>query len=293
MTGAVPSPALKLYGLFALVTACALVLVAMPRAIAPSEMPALELSAAAVARVTREDAERAASAPNSAAAQELMARFWSFGSSEAAALEDFNLATQRKRALHRLYDRVVAVDGATAALKLREQALVKFEAALDGSLSKTESDAVMGLFANVLIEHQVTRDGEELAPHFVLRTLYKARWNRMLDLAPDLGFAQVERFAYFGWLGLHADNLPLAMRRQALQKYAAAGGPNAAEAQGVLAFLAQDYAESVRSLERAYGEAPSLRVRNYLRGARVAAGMAGQPEAAKAATGSVARTTDP
>jgi hypothetical protein len=268
-----------LYALFALTIGCALVLLVVPRAIAPSELPTLTLPAAAVDRVMREDARRATAAPSSAPARELVQRFLEFGASEVAAIEDARLGIQRRRVLHHLYDRVVAADGAAAALDLREQALARFEAALDLRLPKAQVNGVMGVFANVLSEHRATRNGDEVAPHFVLRTLYKARWNRMMDLAADFGFAPVERVAYFGWLGIHADNLPLSARRQALLKYAAAGGPHAAEAQGVLAFLDHDYVQSIAALEHAYAEAPSLRLRNYLRGARVAAGLSGGPSA--------------
>jgi hypothetical protein len=278
------SPEAALYALFVLVIGCALVLLVLPRAIAPTELPTLRLPAAAVAEVMRDDARRASAAPRSAPALELVQRFQEFGASEIAGIEDARLGIQRRRVLHHLYERVVAADGASAALMLREQALGQLEAALDLRLPKPQVNGVMGVFANVLSEHRATRNGEEVAPHFVLRTLYKARWNRMLDLAADFGFAPVERVAYFGWLGIHADNLPLSARRQALLKYAAAGGPHASEAQGVLAFLDHDYTQSIVALERAYAEAPSLRLRNYLRGARVAAG---------ASDGSTAEGLDP
>jgi hypothetical protein len=264
------TPELGLYVLFVAAIGCSLVLLVVPRAIAPIELPTLTLPAAEVAQVMSDDARRAAAAPHSAEARELMQRFHQFGASEVSALEDARLGLQRRRLLHHLHDRVVAADGAAGALALRAQALAELEAALDARLPQNQVSGVLGVFANVLSEHGVTRNGEELAPHFVLRTLYKARWNRLLDLPIDSDFARVERVAYFGWLGLHAENLPLAARRQALIQYAAAGGPHAAEAQGVLAFLDHDYALAASELERAYAQDHSLRLRNYLRGARVA-----------------------
>jgi len=265
------SPEFALYALLALSSGCALLLLIIPRPIAPVELPILTLPAAEVAQVMREDSRRAAAAPHSDIARELMQRYHQFGANEVVAMEDVRLGTQRRRLLHHLYERLVAADGAAAALALRAKALGELEAALDARLPEAQVEGVMGVFANVLTEHRVTRHGEELAPHFVLRTLYKARWNRLLDLPADFSFERVERLAYFGWLGLHADNLSLTLRRQALIEYAAAGGSQASEAQGVLAFLDHDYATAISQLERAYAAASSLRLRNYLRGAQVAA----------------------
>ena len=273
------SPELALYGLFALCVACALLLLSLPRAIAPTEFPSLTLSAADVALAIRDDARLAASAPNSPAARELNSRFAEFGATELAAIEDARLSSQRRRLLHHLFSRVVAESGEASALALRSLALSKFEAALDARLPADQVPGTMGIFANVLSEHRATRDGEELAPHFVLRTLYKARWNVMLELEPDFRMTRVERRAYFGWLGMHAENLPLGRRREALLKYAAVGGPNALEAVGVLAFLDHDFQHAKAALERAYAAAPSLRLRNYIRGVSVAETLSGEPTA--------------
>jgi hypothetical protein len=277
------APAVGLYLLFACAVVCGLVLAFLPRAIAPTELPALTLSAADVARVLRDDESRAASAPISEIAGEQRRMFLQFGQSEIAALENPQLASQRRQALHHVYERVVAAHGEAGALALREQALAEFERALDLQLPAARTKAVLGLFPNALEQHMATRDGEEIAPHFVMRTLYKVRWNRMNGLDIDWGFARVERIAYFGWLGLHATNLPLPQRRQALQKYAAAGGPHADEALGVLAFLDKDYPHAIEALTRAQALAPGLRLRNYINGALVAAALSGSQTGTQAA----------
>jgi hypothetical protein len=265
----------SMYTLFALAVACALLLAAAPRAIAPTELPGLELPANEVADVLARDAARAQVQPGERS-RELLRLFHEFGQSENAALENAQLVQQRRRALRHVYDRVVEAEGAAAALAVRERALAKFEDLLALQPSPTTAAAVLGVFPSVLAQHGATFDGEEVAPHFVLRTLYKARWNLMTRLPVDFEFARVEKLAYYGWLGLRADNLPLSERRKALQQYAAAGGAHAAEAQGVLAFLDQDYPNAIRELERAHAEHPSLRLRNYLQGAHVAVSLQGQ-----------------
>lgn len=276
------SPASWLYALTVTSIVCGLVLFAMPRAIEPSDLPVLTLSAADVDKVEREDARLAESAPDTPAARQLMESYLSIGANEANALGDGHLIAMRRRVLHHEYESVVAESGKQAGAAMRSYALEQFEAALDSRVPPEQVPGLLGVFPSVLAQHRATRDGIELAPHIVVRTLYKARWNRMFDLPADDGFARVEQLAYYGWLGLHAENLSVRLRRDALVKYAAAGGDGAAEAQGVLAFRDHDYAQALDNLQRAYAENPSLRLRNYLRGARVAAGQAGGPNATAA-----------
>lgn len=256
--------------LFATTLVCGLVLFAIPRAVEPNEMPVLTLSADEVRQIEAEDARRAANAPHTETAKQVRQLYLSFGESESLALENQALLRQRRTALHHQRDLVLKESGPDAADALRCEAVEQLEAALNGR-PVAQITGILGVFPNVLEHFRATRDGLEVAPHFVVRTLYKARWNRMFDLPVSDGFAPAEKRAYFGWIGLHAEGQPLAERRKALIEYAAAGGPRAAEAQGVLAFLDSDYPHAVELLTRAYEETPSLRLRNYLRGARVAA----------------------
>ncbi|MET0385769.1 MAG: hypothetical protein ABW321_07405 [Polyangiales bacterium] len=272
--GPVPAP-WWLYVLLIVSVACGFVLLAIPRALTPTEPPALALSAAAVAAQQAEDAKLALDAPHGAAAEQLISLYQAFGQIERVGTEPRELTDLRRRSLHLAYERVREESGGRAVLALRALALSKLEAALDDELRGEEIGAWLGAFPSVLFKHYATRDGLELAPHFVVRTLYKARWNRALELPLDSDFARIERQAYYGWLGLHAYNLPLGERRQALLGFAAAGGEQASEAQGVLAFLDHDYTRAVDCLARAYAENRSWRVRNYLRGAQVAAASAG------------------
>jgi hypothetical protein len=110
-----------------------------------------------------------------------------------------------------------------------------------------------------------------VAPRFVIRTMYKARWNVIVGLEPTLFFKPIELLSHFGWLALHADNAPISLRLNALQQYAQAGGQRVAEATGVLQFLAGNYREAVRFLAVAYQRESSWRLRNYLLGAQKAA----------------------
>jgi hypothetical protein len=264
------SPEFTLYALLALTPACLLALCVLPRSLAPVEPPALVLDRAQVAEVVHADADSAKAAPKTPEANSLAERFLALGDAENATDQNAPSPKLQRESLARLFRKLAHDLGEPAALHLRSAAVEHLEAALSLKLPDAETQRVLGLFPEAIARHQVTHDGFEVAPHFVLRTLYKARWNLAMGLTPVYKLANVELQAYHGWLALHATNLGPEPRTLALRDYAAAGGQQIAEARGVLAFLSHDYREAVAALEQAEREAPSLRIRNWLRGAHVA-----------------------
>jgi hypothetical protein len=223
--------------------------------------------------VIRADARAERSAPRSPRAEQLERLFLQHGEKEVEVLESRDQYLRRKRLLHEAYEALVREFGQDAALSLRARALGKLEAALDLRLPQAQVKGVMGIFTNALQTHGVTRDGQEVAPHFVLRTLYKARWNLAMGLAADFAFAKVEVVAHSGWLALHADALDVHSRVEALERYARAGGAHSTEAHGILLFLGEEPALASAELQAAYEASGNIRLRNYLLGARVAAGL--------------------
>jgi hypothetical protein len=267
------------YLLLAVTAAASFAVLGLPRDVAPVELPALVLRPEQVRAQEHVDSQLLAAAPKTPAAEALLHAYREYGLHEATLIDNARALNAQRRSLQLAYDRVLSESGPRAGLALRAFALGKLEDALEGRIQGDDVRAWLGVFPNVLIQHLATRDGLELAPHFVIRTLYKARWNRVMDHAAETDFSQVERQAYFGWLGLHAYTLPMMQRRAALLGYAAAGGDHAAEAQGVLAFLDHDFPHAVESLELARQQNPSFRIRNYLRGARAVAAELGPKSA--------------
>jgi hypothetical protein len=266
-----------LYALFTLTVACALLLCAVPRPLAPTDLPVLRLSNSAVQWIERQDERDAKRAPSSPQALELERRFLDYGVAEDDGGDSSETRSQRRHALAATYADLVREVGPALALTMRARALGKLEAALDLRLPDEQLKGVMGIFANVLDRHGATRAGIEIAPHFVVRTLYKARWNLALNLAQDFGFANIEKLAYHGWLALHAENLSVERRLSALDAYATAAGRShaaqVAEAQGVLLYRAKSYAAAVDALQAAYELSGNVHLRNYVLGARLAAGF--------------------
>jgi hypothetical protein len=257
--------------LILLATACAAFLLAQERPVAPLELPSLSLPQAPVEAVLRADSEAARLAPHDPRANELEALLWKQGAAEQHGLEDEDSYRNRRKALELGYRALVAELTEPVALRLRSKAVGQLEAALDLKLKDEQARAVLGVFATVLEREGLSRDGYLVAPLFVVRTLYKARWNILHGLPPDHAFERIEKRAFHGWKALHAAGVPIQRRIEALHAYGAAGGEQLEEALGVLLFRMGDYTQSAEALRAAYHKQGSLRLRNYLLSARSAA----------------------
>ncbi|MBN1656708.1 MAG: hypothetical protein JXA30_23245 [Deltaproteobacteria bacterium] len=242
----------------------------LPRPVAPIELPSLKLDKRQVERVIREDRVLAKRPLASEEAARIQALVLEKGESEREATEPLHRFQRRRLDLARAVVALRERRGDQALVALRAKAVEMLEKALALQLSKRESQGVLGAFPVYLERYGATRNGEIVAPRFLIRTMYKSRWNVTVGLDPTFLFKPVERLAHFGWLALHADNAPIQLRIKALQQYALAGGRQVAEANGVLHFLAGNYPQAVRFLSAAYQQKGSFRLRNYLLGAKKA-----------------------
>jgi hypothetical protein len=258
--------------LLVLGSACAALLLAQERHVAPLELPSISLPAEPVQSVMRADAEAARLAPRDARATELEGLLIAQGEAEARGTEDASAYGNRRRALDLVHRALVAESSEAAALRLRARAVEELDAALQMRLPKARAKAVLGAMTTVFAREGVSRNGYLVAPLFVVRTLYKARWNLLVGTTADHAFEQVEKRAFYGWQALHTERVPLRDKIAALHEYAKAGGDHVEEALGVLLFRFGDYAQAANALQTAYGKQHSVRLRNYVLGARLAAG---------------------
>jgi hypothetical protein len=242
---------------------CALVLLWIPRPVEPDEMPGLRLPVAEVSRVLRRDqAAVSVSLPRQESSR-LERLYLDQGRYERAGVRPPE-AGLRLKELRRRLRRFGKKQGEEAMVALRARAVARLRSALDIELDEKQTLGVLGSFPKTLRTFGASRDGELVAPWFVVRTLYKARWNLVHGLVPTEGMERVELLAYYGWLALQAEEAPLDMRVRALALYASLGGADAEEAQGVLSYRIGDLAAAERHLQAAYQQRPGLRLRNYL-----------------------------
>jgi hypothetical protein len=259
--------------LMAVAAGCAALLMALPRHVPPLLTPPLSLDAKAVAEALRQDAALARTAELSERARALDALLLEHSRAELSGPEEARAYRARRKLLRERYDDLVQAEGERAALALRAVATERFEAALDLQLPTEQARAAIGATSATLAREGATIDGVLIAPRFVARSMFEARWNVLHGRPVEADLSPVKRRALFGWQALHAEALPMARRLQALDRYAEAGGARAQEALGVLLFRARHHAAAAQALAAAQADHGSIRLRNYVLGARLAAGL--------------------
>lgn len=241
----------------------ALAIMAFPRPVVPTHTPGLHLSAEAVAQVRREDQRRASLAPTEERAERVRELYAEYSRAEVRGGETRAASLARVRALDEATLEVARQDGEEALWALRAEATATLMAAMEGGIDQVEREALLGTFPDVLSRYGAVRDGELVAPPFVARTLFVARWNAAHGLAPTQGMGEAELRAYWGWLALEADQAPVGHRLVALEGYAQAGGTSVLEARAVLLFEAGQMLAASEAFELAYEEEGTLRLRNH------------------------------
>jgi len=238
---------------------CVGLLIALPRPIEPTELPALRLDAAAVTEVRA--ARRAASAPESPQAALLRNLYLEQGRAEVNRDTESALEVRRTRVDNAVAAFLEAHDEEALAA-LRNAMVAELPAALGGDLEPEEEEGTLGSFPRILERYHAAVDGVVVAPDFVVETLYAARWNTIFHREPTDGFTDVEKQAYWGWLALRS-RADMELRKSALEHFAEAGGSGAAEAAAVLAFHSGSPAQAAILFDRLYEGTGELRFRNH------------------------------
>jgi hypothetical protein len=256
------SEELTCVSLLALMPACAIFLLVLPRSVEPTNFPGLRLDSKEVTRVLDRD-RSLESRDGSALERELWKLFLEQGAAERGLTEPPSAFVRRRDQIRRTLVGIQEAPGDKSIEALQARAARHLELALGLSMSRKNAEQVLGSFPNFLERYQLAREGILLAPHFVIRTLYKSRWNLIHDLPATYAFSRVERLAYYGWLTLHTDSAALSLRQEALYEYERLGGSRVAEAKGAFYFQQGQYERATFFLERAAKQHPTLRLRNY------------------------------
>jgi hypothetical protein len=235
----------------------------LPRAVPMVEPPSLTLDRAEARRVQDHDRSLAETAPRSKAARALERLVREQNLAEVGPGEPAGTFDARRQDLARAVERVHADHGADGLEALRAAALEGLDRALDGRLAQAEHAALLGSFPRVGARYGLWHDGYRLAPRFVVRTLFKARWNALVGLAPTELLSPVEQLAYWGWLALHAPVADPALREDALVRYAALGGKGIHEAQAWMSHRSGRPAEAARWMVLAHEASGGVRLRNH------------------------------
>lgn len=227
----------------------------------PLELPALTLPPAAITAVREADA--ALTEPTGARADTRRTIYGEANVAEHDATDYPGQAQIRAGRLGMALTALVEEHGEDAVAACRVADTERAMRALRGDVEEGSAVEALGGFVRMMERYDMARDGRQTAPAFVVRTALKARWNAVHGRALTEGLAPIELQAYWGWLALHATSAPPDRRLEALERYEAAGGPNAAEARGVLLFEAGDMAGAREAFEAAHAATGSFRLRNH------------------------------
>jgi hypothetical protein len=232
-----------------------------PRPAPPDEMPALILPAAEVAHEIAAQHALAAHAPESEEETHRRELYLATGRAEVHMDDSPEQYASRAAALSYLASQI-ATQGDDALAAARARDVDRMMPALRGEGDEDERTGELGAFPRNLERYGEVVDGRRIAPEFVLRTGFFARWNAIHGLDPTDGMTPLARRAYYGWLALEGGDAPVGMRREAVDAYAAAGGTRVWESRGVLAYAEGEMAEARVDFEHAYDLTGSVRLRN-------------------------------
>lgn len=234
-----------------------------PQPAPPREVPPLALRPSAVAEQIRLDEAAAAAEPESEHTELRRDVYTETNTAEIEANDYPPTVEDRRRRLHAAVAAAVEAHGQEVIAEMRAADVQRMERALRGELGPNATTAELGAFIRMMERYAMASGGRQLAPRFVVRTAFKARWNAMHGREATEGFSDVELRAHWGWLALQAQSAPMAMRLEALEHYAQAGGPRAGEARGVLLYQAGRTEEAAEAFRAAHAARPSFRMRNH------------------------------
>jgi hypothetical protein len=234
-----------------------------PRAAPPSQMPALALPPAQVRAQIEADRAAADAAPDDRLEETRREIYTEANEAELEASDPPARALRRQRRLEDSLEALAEAHGPDAVAAVQAADLARAERAMRGALPEVRRPGELGGFVDMLRRWGMVEGERQVAPRFVVRTAFKARWNAMYGREPTEGMSEVERRAHWGWLALRAEAAPLAARLEGLERYAEAGGERVAEARGVLLYE-EGLGERARdAFEAAHAARPSFRLRNH------------------------------
>lgn len=252
----------------------ALVLLNLPRAVEPGDVPGLRLPREAVEAQLARDRRLAEALPRSESAHTFDALMRVRLQASATGGTLYETAENQKLGRSAALQTMLRESGKEALDAFRARAAEQAISAITGQVPPDEMRARVGRLIDHMFQYDMARDAHILAPSFVIRTAAKLRYNLAADRSPIEGFSPIELQAHFGWLALHAKSLSLPERIVALEKYERAGGPRSMEARAALYYAGGKANDAAKLWTGLYERTGNLRFRNMARAgtARAAAG---------------------
>jgi len=239
-------------------------LIAMPKAVAPTELPDLVLPLDAAAAAADADAELAALAPTGPVVTRFLEAYDEQGQAELAVPpQPVAVREARIGRMRRDLEQIASTHGEQAIGALRAAAAARVDPVAHGDEDLEDARRTLGSFVEVIEAYGLYRDGRPFAPPVVFRALYEARWNALAGLPFTEGLQPVEVQAYWGWLAYYGEEAGIERRAEAFRQYVHAGGAPSNEAIATMAYFVGDFPGAARFFWRAHAETGSIRLRNH------------------------------
>jgi hypothetical protein len=244
-------------------TACSIVVVAAPRQVQPSQLPALRLPRVAVAEALAADQQRARHVPQSPALERWLELFREEGLAEREKSVNLGIVAEQRAELRQLVQSEFPKLGSDGVRALMSAVTGQALAALSARKPPPEAYGLLGAFPVLLARYgYIEPNGALRAPELAVRALYKVRFNLICERPLDTDLSKLERLAYEGWNALHAGGLAPERRAQAARAFASLAGTDAREALAIWLFQGGMRTEAAELLRSEYERTGALRMRN-------------------------------
>ena len=222
----------------------------------------LVLEQEAVASQIQEDQNLEGSVPQSETVVRIERVYQAAGLAELGAPEEARAHRERMAECPRVHA-LEQEAGSDAVNALRCRMTSRGYQALLGQLPDDERRGLIGTLDKSSSGTPPSEKVDCSPPKLFSPRLYKARWNGYMSRELTAGLSTIELQAYWGWLALHAQEIEVRRRLNALDQYEAATGTLLAEARAALLFQIGAYPESSDIYDSLHRSSGSLRYRNH------------------------------
>ncbi|HEX5657891.1 MAG TPA: hypothetical protein VFX59_11885 [Polyangiales bacterium] len=249
----------------AVAVACSIAVIAAPRPVQPSRLPALRVPLAEGRRAFGEHALDPRPLPQAAWFERWYELYNEAGLNERERAVDLSLVAAQRSELARISRESFPKLGDAGVRALMDTLTARALDALTRRDPPTEAYGLLGGFPALLAHYGYTDEAyTPIAPPRVIENLYRQRFNLISERPLDSDIDRADRALAEGWIALHGERLPNERRAKAAQTFAQLGGIDAREALAIWLYHGELKDDAIALLERAYERSGALRIRNML-----------------------------
>lgn len=246
--------------------ACSIVVIASPRPVQPSRLPALRVP---LAQGRRAFADVALDATEALPRTPWFARWYELysevGLNEREQSLDLAMVAEQHAELARLTRENFPELGREGVRALRDALTARALDAMPRRQPAPEAYGLLGGFPALLLRYGYIDDAATpLAPTRVIENLYHQRFNLLCGRPLDSDLEDFDRMLAEGWIALHGEKLPAQRRAQAARVFMELGGTDAREAFAIWLYHGELIDDATNLLQHEYARTGALRVRNML-----------------------------